>query len=74
MPDPRFGPKPIRPALRQTPPSAILDVSPAAYAEIRAKLAAADHLHMARVEDEDGERLDMAGLALRAESPLAAEE
>ena len=45
---------------------AILQVSPAAYAEIRAKLEAAgytDQFH----DDPDGELLDMHGIAVQAQ-------
>jgi hypothetical protein len=45
----------------------ILDVSPAAYAEIRAKLEAAGYGHAFHRED-DGEVIDMHGIALREDT------
>lgn len=45
---------------------AILDVSPATYREIRAKLVAAGYDHAFHV-DEQGEAIDMSGIALRAD-------
>lgn len=43
---------------------AILEVSPEVYAEIRAKLEAAGYEHALHRED-DGEVIDMHGIALR---------
>jgi hypothetical protein len=61
---------------RMTYTYAILDVSPAAYAEIRAKLAAVGYGHSFHKDGKD-EVIDMRGIALRqqpepgvAQSPL----
>lgn len=56
--------------VRTTHTYALLDVSPACYEEIRAKLAEAGYDHLFH-EDVDGDRvatvIDMQGLALREE-------
>ncbi len=52
---------------------AILEVSSAVYAEIRAKLVAAGY-HHALHKDDDGEAIDMYGIALREAGPDSAIE
>ena len=52
--------------IRQTHTYAILEVSPAAYQEIRAKLEAAGH-EQAFHDEDDGEVIDMHGIALQEE-------
>jgi hypothetical protein len=54
--------------LRQTHTYAILEVSPATYREIRAKLLSVDYGHAIQHERGDGEVIDMHGIALRATS------
>lgn len=52
---------------------AILDVSPEAYAEIRAKLEEAGYQHAFHTRVRDGEEvIDMHGIALRADDALGA--
>lgn len=53
---------------RSTHTYAILDISPAAYAEIREKLERAGYQHAFHKEGED-EVIDMQGIAVRAEVP-----
>lgn len=53
-------------SLPSTHTYAVLAVSPAAYAEIRAKLAAAGYEHTFHVEDGE-EVIDMHGIALGKE-------
>ncbi len=52
--------------MKSTRTYALLEVSPAAYAEIRAKLMAAGYEHAFHV-DERGEAIDMHGIALSAD-------
>ena len=54
--------------LRQTHTLAQLEVSPEAYAEIRAKLVAAGYDH-ALDKDHGAEMIDMSGIALMAGPP-----
>jgi len=45
-----------------------MDVSPAAYEEIKQKLIAADYGHALHEDREDGVLLDMHGIALKLQS------
>lgn len=53
--------------IKTTHTYAILEVSPAVYAEIRAKLEAAGYEH-AFIVDIGGEAIDMHGIALQVDS------
>jgi hypothetical protein len=54
--------------IRQTHTFVVLEISQAAFDEIKAKLEAAGYQH-AFNEDEDGLKIDMQGIAVAAEKP-----
>lgn len=60
-------------AMRQTHTYAILRVSPETYREIREKLARAGYEHTFQQED-DGEVIDLHGVALQAEGDGGSED
>jgi hypothetical protein len=52
--------------MRTTHTYAILEVSPETYAEVRAKLVAGGYDHALHTDPDDGEKIDMSGIALAA--------